>query len=125
MFDLNPSSDIPLNEQIVEKTKLMIAKGILIDGDLMPSVRDLSKSLLINQSTVQKAYAKLKDEGILISKAGLGTFVSIDEEKIDYEKENLMKDLYEIFLKCKFYNIGIDEIKEIYEKTREDVWFWK
>ena len=43
MFELNPSSDIPLNEQIVRKTKLMIAKGILKNGDDMPSVRDLSK----------------------------------------------------------------------------------
>ena len=41
MFDLNSSSQIPLNEQIVEQTKLMIAQGILIDGDTMPSVRDL------------------------------------------------------------------------------------
>lgn len=123
MFDLNPSADIPLNEQIVEKTKLMIAKGILMNGDSMPSVRDLSKSLLVNQSTVQKAYNKLKEEGILISKPGLGTFVSIDEKKMDYEKENLIKELYQIFLKCRFYDIGFDKIKEIYEKTREDIWF--
>ncbi|MDY3006871.1 GntR family transcriptional regulator [Anaerococcus sp. AGMB00486] len=121
MFDLNLSAEIPLNEQIVEKTKLMIAKGILANGDSMPSVRDLSKSLLINQSTVQKAYNKLKEEGILVSKPGLGTFVSIDEEKFDYERENIIKDLYQIFLKCKLYNINFDKIKEIYEKTREDI----
>lgn len=97
MFDLNSSSQIPLNEQIVEQTKLMIAQGILLDGDMMPSVRDLSKTLLINQSTVQKAYNKLKEDGILLTKKGLGTFVSLDDEKIDVKKERLEKKLYDIF----------------------------
>lgn len=119
MFDLNPLAELPLNEQIVEKTKLMIAKGGLSNGDSMPSVRDLSKSLLINQSTVQKAYNKLKEEGILITKPGLGTFVSIDEKKMKIEKEHVLKELYQIFLKCKLYGINFDKIKEIYEKTRE------
>lgn len=120
MFDLNSSSQIPLNEQIVEQTKLMIAQGILIDGDMMPSVRDLSKSLLINQSTVQKAYNKLKEEGILLTKTGLGTFVSLDDEIIDVKKEKLEKKLYDIFLKCIFYGISFEKIKKIYEKSKED-----
>lgn len=120
MFDLNSSSQIPLNEQIVEQTKLMIAQGILIDGDTMPSVRDLSKALLINQSTVQKAYNKLKEEGILLTKKGLGTFVSLDDEIIDVKKEKLEKKLYDIFLKCIFYGISFENIKKIYEKSKED-----
>ena len=120
MFDLNNSSQIPLNEQIVEQTKLMIAQGILLDGDPMPSVRDLSKSLLINQSTVQKAYNKLKEDGILLTKKGLGTFVSLDDKKIDLKKARLEKNLYDIFLKCMFYGIDFEKIKEIYEKSKED-----
>ena len=120
MFDLNNSSQIPLNEQIVEQTKLMIAQGILLDGDPMPSVRDLSKTLLINQSTVQKAYNKLKEDGISLTKKGLGTFVSLDVKKIDLKKARLEKNLYDIFLKCRFYGIDFEKIKEIYEKSKED-----
>ena len=120
MFDLNNSSQIPLNEQIVEQTKLMIAQGILLDGDPMPSVRELSKTLLINQSTVQKAYNKLKEDGILLTKKGLGTFVSLDDEKIDIKKERLEKNLYDIFLKCRFYGIDFEKIKKIYERSKEE-----
>lgn len=120
MFDLNTSSQIPLNEQIVEQTKLMIAQGILLDGDPMPSVRDLSKTLLINQSTVQKAYNKLKEDGILLTKKGLGTFVSLDDKKIDIKKERLEKNLYDIFLKCRFYGIDFEKIKKIYERSKEE-----
>lgn len=120
MFDLNNSSQIPLNEQIVEQTKLMIAQGILLDGDSMPSVRELSKTLLINQSTVQKAYNKLKEDGILLTKKGLGTFVSLDDEKIDIKKERLEKNLYDIFLKCRFYGIDFEKIKKIYERSKEE-----
>lgn len=120
MFDLNSSSQIPLYEQIVDQTKLMIAQGILLDGDIMPSVRDLSKTLLINQSTVQKAYNKLKEEGILLTKKGLGTFVSLDNDKIDIKKEKLEEELYDIFLKCIFYEIDFEKITEIYKKSKED-----
>ena len=120
MFDLNTSSQIPLNEQIVEQTKLMIAQGILLDGDMMPSVRDLSKTLLINQSTVQKAYNKLKEDGILLTKKGLGTFVSLDDEKIDVKKESLEKKLYNIFLKCIFYGIDFEKIRKKKKKSKED-----
>lgn len=120
MFDLNNSSQIPLNEQIVEQTKLMIAQGILLDGDSMPSVRELSKTLLINQSTVQKAYNKLKEDGILLTKKGLGTFVSLDDEKIDIKKERLEKNLYDIFFKCRFYGIDFEKIKKIYERSKEE-----
>lgn len=120
MFDLNNSSQIPLNEQIVEQTKLMIAQGILLDGDSMPSVRELSKTLLINQSTVQKAYNKLKEDGILLTKKGLGTFVSLDDKKIDIKKERLEKNLYDIFLKCSFYGIDFEKIKKIYERSKEE-----
>ena len=120
MFDLNSSSQIPLYEQIVDQTKLMIAQGILLDGDIMPSVRDLSKTLLINQSTVQKAYNKLKEEGILLTKKGLGTFVSLDNDKIDIKKGKLEEELYDIFLKCIFYEIDFEKITEIYKKSKED-----
>ena len=49
MFNLDPNSDTALYMQIGEQTKLAIAAGLFRNGDKFPSVRDLSKELLINQ----------------------------------------------------------------------------
>ncbi|MDU2583702.1 MAG: GntR family transcriptional regulator, partial [Anaerococcus prevotii] len=59
MFNLNFNSEVPLYMQIVDETKLYIATGLLKDGDKFPSVRELSKSLSINQTTVSKAFKEL------------------------------------------------------------------
>ena len=41
-------------------------------------------------------------------------------EIIDVKKEKLEKKLYDIFLKCIFYGISFEKIKNIYEKSKED-----
>ena len=43
----------PIYEQVVEKFKLLILKGILEKGEQMPSVRSLAMDLSINPNTIQ------------------------------------------------------------------------
>ena len=73
MFKLDPNSETPLYMQIVEQTKVAIAAGYLQNGDKFPSVRDLSKELLINQTTVSKAFKELSNQGIIKTQPGIGT----------------------------------------------------
>ena len=46
--------------------------GELKEGDAIPSVRSLAKSLHISVLTVQKAYATLQDDGFIETTAGKG-----------------------------------------------------
>ena len=76
MFDrLEPRSPVPLYAQIADRVRLAIASGELGDGDLLPSVRQLSAQLRVNPATVVQAYRELEGEGFVATRQGAGTFV--------------------------------------------------
>lgn len=117
MFDLNPNSDLPLYMQIVEQTKLAIAKGYFQNGDRFPSVRELSRELLINQATVSKAFKELDRQGIIETKPGIGTFILFDDKKIMQRRDELLERIKEDMVQARFLNITLDEIRDIYHKA--------
>ncbi|MBQ5940700.1 GntR family transcriptional regulator [Massilia sp. AB1] len=65
----------PINRQIVDGVRRLIATGELPVGAVLPSVRGLAQQLSINPNTVAKAYGELAAEGWVESRAGLGLFV--------------------------------------------------
>ena len=81
----------PLYEQIVERFQELIMKGILEEGEQLPSVRNLAMELSINPNTIQRAYAELERRGVIYCVKGKGNFVS---EKNPL-KERKTKELYE------------------------------
>lgn len=117
MFELNPNSDTPLYMQIVEQTKLAIAKGYFRNGDKYPSVRELSRELLINQATVSKAFKELDKQGIIETKAGIGTFISFDDSKISERIKEMSKKLQDDLIEARYLGITFDEIIAMYEKA--------
>ena len=55
----------PLYEQVSQKLRQMIEKGILARDQQLPSVRSLAMELSINPNTIQRAYALLEKEGYI------------------------------------------------------------
>lgn len=117
MFELNPNSETPLYMQIVEQTKLAIAKGYFRNGDKFPSVRELSRELLINQATVSKAFRELDKQGIIETKAGIGTFISFDDEKISQRIEDITKKLQDDLIEARYLGMTLDEVIAMYKKA--------
>lgn len=62
-------------EQIARQVKLAVTNGILVAGEMVPSVRQLSKELAINPNTIGRAYQDLQTGGVLESLRGRGTVV--------------------------------------------------
>ncbi|WP_054252679.1 GntR family transcriptional regulator [Neofamilia massiliensis] len=120
MYKLDYASKDPIYQQIVDQTKLSIAKGYLQDGDQLPSVRDMAKDLLVNTSTITRAYKEMESLGLIQTVVGKGTFISLDDKKMEWEREKLIEKLSELFLQCEFFNISLDEINELYKKIKED-----
>lgn len=83
----------PIYEQIAEKYKLLILKGVLEPDERMPSVRQLAVSISANPNTVQRAYAELEREGFIYTVKGRGNFVSGNASLRDKKKEELAKKL--------------------------------
>lgn len=73
---LSPTSSVPIYRQIVEQLIYQIAGGTLKNGDRLPSVRELARSLPANQNTIIKAYEMLERDGLITRRHGNGTFVS-------------------------------------------------
>ena len=67
---INNSSMTPIYE------KAMILSEELEEGDILPSVRSLSKELKISALTVKKAYDNLEAEGFAVTVHGKGTYVA-------------------------------------------------
>ena len=75
-LDIDPASNVPVYEQIVDRLRYAIAAGAYAPGDLLPSVRELAVDLLVNPNTVARAYREMEREGLTYTRRGLGIFVS-------------------------------------------------
>ena len=75
MFEVDLMSRIPIYEQLYRKTVELVLKGILQEGEQLPSVRSLATELHVNPNTVAKAYSLLERDGIVCSVAGRGSFM--------------------------------------------------
>ncbi len=77
-FSIDPSGDVPIYEQIVRQVKLAVADGVLVGGQMVPSVRQLSKNLAINPNTIARAYQQLQGDLVLEPLRGRGMIVRRD-----------------------------------------------
>jgi GntR family transcriptional regulator/MocR family aminotransferase len=66
----------PLQSQIVEQIRRLVAEGILAPESRVPSTRALSEQLGVSRNTVTLAYDLLIAEGILEAESSAGTMVS-------------------------------------------------
>lgn len=107
--------------QIVNSTRENLMKGILREGDKLPSVRELSKILLVNESTIQRAYRELEVQGIIKTIVGKGTFIDIDNNKQNLERLNVLDKLRDILKEAIYHNLSLDDIKKIYDEINLEV----
>ncbi|SFV04255.1 GntR family transcriptional regulator [Alicyclobacillus macrosporangiidus] len=73
---VNPRLPVPVYQQVVDGVKAAVAKGMLVPGDRLPSVRELAVELAINHNTVAKAYQELERARVIEVIRGRGTFIA-------------------------------------------------
>jgi GntR family transcriptional regulator len=73
---VDTSSRLPIYQQLAEQIRAAIARGELQPEAALPSVRQLSRELVVNPNTVARAYTELEREGLLVSQPGRGIFVA-------------------------------------------------
>lgn len=81
MITIDYTDRTPIYEQIVHSIERLIALGVLIPDEKLPSVRSLGIELSTNHNTVQKAYTLLEQRGSVYSVKGIGNFVSKSDVK--------------------------------------------
>ena len=70
------NEDQPIYRQLRDRVVTMILEGVLTDGDVLPSVRNVAAEYRLNPLTVLKGYQELVDEGLVEKKRGRGMFIN-------------------------------------------------
>lgn len=78
MITLDPSSSLPINEQIKSGLRGLVSRGLLKPGDPAPSVRGLAAELKVNPNTVARALRELAEEGLIASRRGEAGSIAAD-----------------------------------------------
>jgi GntR family transcriptional regulator len=73
---VDTASRLPIYQQLVQQIREAIARGELRPEAALPSVRQLSRELVVNPNTVARAYTELEREGLLVSRPGRGIYVA-------------------------------------------------
>lgn len=106
------SSNEPIYQQIVNQIKGEIFSGKLIEGDILPSIRNLAKDLQISVITTKRAYEELEREGFIESVTGKGSFISGQNKELLREKRMklLEEKLQEVIKESKVLNLSFDDL---------------
>lgn len=113
----------PIYIQIEKHILTGINSGELKKDSKLPSTREVGKLLNISRNSVILAYEKLESMGVITTKKGIGTFISIEGENESYEYNvdflkrvnyygNTLRDL-DIIKKELPYKKGIISFKSI------------
>ena len=78
----------PIFKQVVDAVSLAIARGDMVEGDKLPSVRALAMQLTVNPNTIAKAYAELTAQGLVDACQGLGLFISAPKQLLSREERS-------------------------------------
>jgi GntR family transcriptional regulator len=75
-FHIDPASRTAIYRQIAGQLREAIARGRLSPDERLPSVRELSRTLVVNPNTVARVYTELEREGLLYTQPGRGVFIA-------------------------------------------------
>lgn len=95
----------------------MVLTGKLIPGDVITSVRALAKELGIGVLTVQKAYDRLQQEGVIKTVVGKGTYITDENTAIFEDQKNQIIEtkVIELIKTAKKYEIKVEDLIKLVE----------
>lgn len=125
VFQLDYSDARPLYEQIKERIKTLIIRGVLASNQQLPSVREMASNLTLNPNTIQKAYRDLEAEGYIYSVRGKGNFAAVLSPALKGEEQmQLKKQLTDALTAMQNLGVPLETalqwVKTAYETERSD-----
>jgi len=128
-FAINPQSNLLKFQQLMDAVNEAISRNLLQVGDTLPSVNQLCKESSLSRDTVFKAYAELKNRGVIESVPNRGYFVSKAITKVflfldtfKAYKEVLYGSLLDnlpetIAIDLHFHHYNIDDFEKIIKES--------
>ncbi|MBI2298848.1 MAG: GntR family transcriptional regulator [Armatimonadetes bacterium] len=117
-FVVDPAGRKPLGQQLGEQVRAAVATGALRPGERLPSVRELSRELVVNPNTVARVYAELEQAGLVYARPGLGVFVA--EPRVElaerFRRERLQAALGAFLTEAVLLGFGPAEVLSAVER---------
>jgi DNA-binding transcriptional regulator YhcF (GntR family) len=129
---LKPLDKTPKYKQIVQSVIMDIERGVLKNGDQLPSISELSIEHYLARDTVEKAYRELRERGFITSVQGKGYYVQADNTNklkillVFNKLSSYKKEIYYAFLEAlgdhatvdlQIHHYNVHLFQEIIEKS--------
>ncbi len=76
LIEVDHHSAKPVTRQVIEQIHWLIVSGRLPPGARLPSIRELSRQLAVNPTTITRIYAELAASGVIVLRQGDGAYVT-------------------------------------------------
>jgi GntR family transcriptional regulator len=115
----------PIYQQLVGQIREGVARGKLRPGERLPSVRELSRKLVVNPNTIARVYTELERDGVLYTRPGSGVFVA--EPSNDFTRAARKKRLFDqvdsLLTEAVYLGFTSDQVQEaVSERSRQFQW---
>jgi GntR family transcriptional regulator len=122
IFEISPTSGVPIYRQIVDQVHAMVAGGLLREGDLLPSVRNVALGASVNPMTVSKAYSRLETEGVVRRVRGLGMEVLPPSQNgtVDQRKQQFRETIEPALHRARQLGLNQKQIREVISSLLQD-----
>lgn len=122
LFEINTVSGVPVFQQLIDQVQRLIASNQLKHGEMLPSIRDAAKNLVINPMTVSKAYNQLERDGYITRKKGVGMLINRPTKSLQKYRSKLLEPaLIELLAQARQLELSEEEvIKLLSEKWRNN-----
>jgi GntR family transcriptional regulator len=117
-LSVDVDNGMPIYEQLIRQVKYAVAEGVVVPGQMIPSVRDLARQLAINPNTVQRAYQQLQSEEIIESLRGRGMAVCLGANKqCQTDRQTLLGErLMAVIEEAVRSGLDSDRLREMFER---------
>ena len=119
---INNHTSKPIYEQISNQIKIMIMDGTLKEGEAIPSIRSMAKSLHISVLTVQRAYDMLQEDGFIETTTGKGCFVLSQNPEfyLEEKQKKIEQHLTEAIELAKISGINLETLQHLLKLLYEE-----
>ncbi len=100
----------------------MVAGGLLREGELLPSVRQVAQGAAINPMTVSKAYSRLEAEGVVRRARGLGMQVLPPSHNgsLDERKQRFRATIESALHRARQLGLNTKQVREVISSLLQD-----
>lgn len=110
LLRVDTAASAPLADQIAAQVRGGVARGEIAAGERLPGARELGSSLGVNMHTVLRAYAQLRDEGLIELRRGRGAVVVASARAEQVQLDDLVRELLD---RAARLGLGTDDVIDL------------